>query len=141
MARGGQLTVRLTEHVLERLERRSQELGQPKSRVTERILDEGLRVEEFPGIVFRDGPTGRRAGLIDGPDIWEVIGDVKRAQQRSGDPIAVVMSGTNLSDAQVRIALAYYGSYPEEIDARIARNEELHEAAERALLSTTGTRA
>ena len=23
-------------------------------------------------ITFRDGPTGRRAGLIGGPDVWEV---------------------------------------------------------------------
>ncbi len=140
MARGGQLTVRVSEQVLRRLERRSKELGQPKSRVTERILDEGLRAEEFPGIVFRDGPAGRRAGLADGPDIWEVIGDIKRARHRNGDPIKAVMRGTNLSEAQIRAALAYYDAYPEEIDARIERNEELHDAAERAL-AAAGARA
>lgn len=25
------------------------------------LVDEGLRTDEYPGVVFRDGPTGRRA--------------------------------------------------------------------------------
>ena len=36
-------------------------------------MDEALRTEEHPGITFRAGPTGRRAGLVGGPDVWEVI--------------------------------------------------------------------
>lgn len=27
-------------------------------------------MDEHPGIVFRSGPAGRRAGLAGGPDIW-----------------------------------------------------------------------
>lgn len=34
-----------------------------------RLLEEGLRMLDHPGIVFRDGPAGRRAGLIAGPDV------------------------------------------------------------------------
>jgi hypothetical protein len=26
-----------------------------------------------PGIVCRDGPAGRRPGVVGGPDVWEVI--------------------------------------------------------------------
>ena len=33
------------------------------------LVDEGLRMAEHPGVVFRDGPTGRRAGLVTGPDV------------------------------------------------------------------------
>jgi hypothetical protein len=29
-----------------------------------------------PGIVMRPGPTGPRAALVDGPDVWEVIAAV-----------------------------------------------------------------
>jgi hypothetical protein len=36
------------------------------------VLDEGLKIGRFSGIVYRDGPTGRRAGLAAGPDVWEV---------------------------------------------------------------------
>jgi hypothetical protein len=40
--------------------------------VAERLIEEGLRTEEFPGIAFRSGPTGRRVGLVGGPDVWEI---------------------------------------------------------------------
>jgi hypothetical protein len=81
----------MQEKVLSRLERRSRELGEPKSRVAERLIDEGLRMEEFPGIVFRDGPTGRRASLLGGPDVWEVVVDLKQARRRKGvDPFKAI---------------------------------------------------
>lgn len=134
MSRSGQLNARMGETVLSRLERRSRELGEPKSRLAERLIDEGLRMEEFPGIVFRDGPSGRRAALLDGPDVWEVIGDLQRTKRRKNvDPVKAVVRGSGLSEQQVRLAAAYYGRYPDEIEARIERNEELHEAAERTL--------
>ncbi|MGH3769091.1 MAG: hypothetical protein ACRDS0_21610 [Pseudonocardiaceae bacterium] len=41
--------------------------------MTNLFEDEALRVEEHPGISLRPGPTGRRAGLVGGPDVWEVI--------------------------------------------------------------------
>src|ERR1700680_500519 len=44
------------------------------------LVDEGLRMTEHPGVVFRDGPTGRRAGLAAGPDVWEVMRAVKSAR-------------------------------------------------------------
>ena len=124
----------MSEKVLSRLERRSREVGEVKSRVAERLIDEGLRIEEFPGIVFRDGPTGRRASLLGGPDVWEVVADLKQPRRRKGvDPFEAIARGTGLAEQQLRLAAAYYGRYPEEIDARIERNEELQRAAEEAL--------
>ena len=61
VARGGQLSARMDEAVLGRLENLSKREGQPRSRVAEQLIDEGIRMREFPGIVFRPGPTGRRA--------------------------------------------------------------------------------
>jgi hypothetical protein len=124
--------------VLSRLERRSRELGEPKSRVAERLIDEGLRMEEFHGVVFRDGPAGRRASLVDGPDVWEVVADLRRAGRRRGDAVSAVVRGSGLSEQQVRLAAAYYGRYPDEIEARIEREEELEEAAEQALATLGG---
>jgi hypothetical protein len=34
------------------------------------------------GIVFRDGPAGRRAVVIGGPDVWEVIAAARSAPER-----------------------------------------------------------
>ena len=48
------------------------------------LVDEGLRMMEHPGVLFRPGPTGRRAGLAAGPDVWEVVRAVKSA--RAAEP-------------------------------------------------------
>jgi hypothetical protein len=35
--------------------------GSSLSSAANRLVDEGLRMNEHPGVVFREGPTGRRA--------------------------------------------------------------------------------
>ena len=55
------------------LERQAEKTRVPKTTFAERYVEEGLRMDAHPGIVFRDGPAGRRAGLASGPDVWEVI--------------------------------------------------------------------
>lgn len=98
------------------------------------LVEEGLRMDAHPGVVFRDGPSGRRAGLIQGPDVWEVIAavrDVRGAEPKlaAHDVVAAVSNLTGVSSVHVRIAVDYYSSYPTEIDADLDANE----AAEVAL--------
>ncbi len=47
--------------------------GMSLSSAANRLVDEALRMGEHPGIMFRPGPTGRRAGLTAGPDVWEIV--------------------------------------------------------------------
>ena len=124
MAREGQLSARMSEAVLDRLERLSKRMGQPRSRVAEQLIDEGIRLREFPGIVFRSGPAGRRAALADGPDVWEIVRGLKQARLGEGDPIELLMASTNLHEDQIRLAAEYYSAYPDEVDARIGEDEE-----------------
>jgi len=82
-------------------------------------------MEDHPGIMFRDGPAGRRAGLIGGPDVWEVV--VVLADYSAADAstaVARTARSLRLSNAQVRTAEWYYAAYPDEIDRRIIENEE-----------------
>src|SRR3990170_3573376 len=58
--------------------------GLTASSVAARLVDEGLRMDEHPGVMFREGPMGRRATLVGGPDVWEVIRAVRSA--RSAEP-------------------------------------------------------
>jgi hypothetical protein len=55
--------------------------GMSLSSAANRLVDEALRTSEHPGIMFRPGPTGRRAGLAGGPDVWEIVRAI-----RSGRP-------------------------------------------------------
>jgi len=133
MAHGTQtFSARWDANVVERLARRSQLDGTNKSRLAERYVDEGTRMDEHPGVVFRGGPTGRRAALAAGPDVWEVIATLKSGKTRGEKAIAATAELLDLSDSQVRIAVRYYSAYPEEIDGRIKRNVEEADTAEAA---------
>jgi hypothetical protein len=102
-----------------------------RSRLAERYIDEGMRMDDHPGIVFRDGPTGRRAGVAAGPDVWEIV-QVVRANDGGEAGVAAAAEWGNVSAERVRAAVRYYSEYPEEIDERIARNVEQADAAEAA---------
>jgi hypothetical protein len=122
-------SARLDSSLVARLKQLSAREGLTSSQLAERFIEEGVRSAELPGIVFRPGPTGRRAGLYGGPDVWEIVRDVHRARDaRATDPIAVVVRSTDLGEEQVRLALAYYGRYPDDVDARIEQADELERA-------------
>ena len=87
-------------------------------------------MEDHPGIVFRDGPTGRRAALSGGPDIWEVIATVRASGLDGENALAAAAEWGSLLLPQVRAAMHYYAEYPQEIDARITCNVEEADAAE-----------
>ncbi|MGN6254993.1 MAG: hypothetical protein ACTHO8_08455 [Solirubrobacterales bacterium] len=118
--------------VLNRLNRRSELAGTNKSRLAERYVDEGTRMDEHPGVVFRGGPTGRRAALAGGPDVWEVMAALKGGKARGEEAISATAELLDLTDSQVRIAARYYGAFTDEIDRRIALNTEDADEAEAA---------
>jgi len=91
------------------------------SSATSRLVDEALRAREHPLITFKDGPAGRRARLVGGPDVWEVIGAVHSVRAAgptlAGDEVlAVVAETSGVPMPFLRAALAYWGDYPEEVD-------------------------
>jgi uncharacterized protein (DUF433 family) len=130
MAPTRQFSARLNASIVDRLERCGARAGLNKSRLAERYIDEGLRMEDHPGIVFRDGPAGRRAALAGGPDVWEVIAAVRASGLDGEDALSAAAGWGSLSLAQVRAAVRYYAEYPREIDERISRNLEEADAAE-----------
>jgi predicted transcriptional regulator len=126
-------SVRLSDDVLRRLADLAGRRGASVSSTIERLLDEALRREAHPGITFRDGPSGRRAGLVAGPDVDEVIRTLRAVQEeRSDDAIAEVAETLSLTEAQVRAAVAYYADHRAETDARIAANDRATEELEAA---------
>jgi hypothetical protein len=111
--------------------------GMSMSSAANRLVDEALRTDEHPGIVFRSGPTGRRAGLVTGPDVWEVVRAVKSARASERDLpedelIALVAGNTGVPARSIRAAVRYWASYPDEVDAEIAAADAAEEAAEQA---------
>jgi hypothetical protein len=115
------VSVRLEDGLAERLRLRARAAGETMSDRLRRYAEEGTRRDEHPLITFRDGPTGRRAGLVGGPDAWEIAMWVEDLSSEA-DPIAALVEESDLARAQIEAALRYRTAYPDEIDARI----ELH---------------
>ena len=95
--------------------------GLTLSSATSRLVDEALRAREHPLITFQEGPAGRRARLVGGPDVWEVIGAIRSVREAepalAGDEVLAVVAETSGAPAPfIRAALAYWGDYPEEVD-------------------------
>jgi hypothetical protein len=110
--------------------------GLSASAATNLLVDEALRGEEHPLVVFRDGPAGRRARLVGGPDVWEVAQAVRSARAAepdlSPDSIVTLVSETSgVESPLVRAAIDYWAAFPDEIDGWVDRNEAEAAEAER----------
>ena len=130
MAHTRQFSARLDRTVVERLERRGTRGELNRSRLAERYIDEGMRMEDHPGILFRDGPAGRRAGLAGGPDVWEVIAAIRASGLEGEAAVAATAQWVGITTAQIRAAVGYYAEYREEIDERMRRHVEEADADE-----------
>ncbi len=134
------ISLRISRETKEWLERTARATGAPRSVLLTRYIDEGLRMDAHPGIVFRPGPAGRRPGLPGGADVWEVARVVRNSEARGEAAVDVAAEWLGLQPAQVRVAVGYYAEYRDEIDAwidrvdELARQEEARWAGSQALL-------
>ncbi|MDQ3942173.1 MAG: DUF433 domain-containing protein [Actinomycetota bacterium] len=113
--------LRLPEELEKGIERERKLRGTSFSETAVALLREALRMRRVPGIYFMDGPTGRRAVIAGtGLDVWEVIAQFREVGR---DYEQLKSCYEWLSEPQLRAALIYYELYPEEIDARIEREE------------------
>ncbi|MHB2001742.1 MAG: hypothetical protein ACYCSI_16410 [Solirubrobacteraceae bacterium] len=105
----------------------------------ERFVREGIAAAAHPGIVFKPGPSGRRAALAGGPDVWEVVAALVATRGSEAERVAKLARQFDIHERQVAIALDYAAEHREEVEARIADNERAlarmaHIAAERERL-------
>jgi uncharacterized protein (DUF433 family) len=123
-SRGSPISIRIEPEIREAVRTQAQESGKPISRVIRELLDMAVRMQRFPGVVFVDGPAGRRAHLAGtGLDVWEVVDLL----QEYGSVSALCKQFPRLSPMAVRIAQAYAEAYPGEIRARRASNAKTRE--------------
>lgn len=116
-----QKSLRIPEEIAKAIDESAESAGRDFSAVANELLAEAVKMRRCPGIVFADGPTGRRARIAGtGLDVWEVIATYKSLE---GDPERLRRAYHWLSEPQLRAALGYYAAYPEEIEAQIRRNE------------------
>ncbi len=127
MARGPTkqgVSFRFDPRTLERLKQRSHEVGAPQATLAERYIDEGMRVDEHPGIYFREGGSGRRPAVLGTRlDVAQIV-ETLRQNESSIDATAEYL---DLPAAQVETAVRYYAAYRDEVDEWIEQSRLLAE--------------
>lgn len=116
-----QKSLRIPYPIAQAIEELAANCGRDFSASAVELLTEAVKMRRCPGIVFADGPSGRRARLAGtGLDVWEVVATHRGVE---GSLERLRQAYPWLSEAQLRAALGYYSVFREEIDRRIARSE------------------
>jgi hypothetical protein len=126
------LSIRFDANLLARLRRRVNATGSTTSAVAQRLIDEGLRMADYPGVIFKDGPSGRRAALAYGPDIWEIIKFLREIDERGPAALKAAADYMALDIGRISTAVSYYADYASEIDAEIDDADEASKRSEEA---------
>jgi len=127
------LSIRFTPSLLTRLRQRANAMtGASAAGLAQRLIDEGLRMADHPGVIFKDGPSGRRAALAYGPDVWEIIKFLREIDERGPTAIDAAAEVFAVDTSRISTAISYYGDYASEIDAEIADADEASAHAEAA---------
>ncbi len=114
--------IRIPDELVHDIAREAEARGISWSAMTTTLLIEALKMRRVPGIVMVDGPTGQRAVVAgSGLDVWEIIATWHACGQ---DEAQLAKHYPWLTQPQLRAALAYYQLYPEEIEARLAREQQ-----------------
>jgi uncharacterized protein (DUF433 family) len=91
-----------------------------KGAVVEALAEEALKTRLFPGIAFRGVDWERRAWVIGTAlDVWEIVFAFQDFAS-----IEAMVKRTDLTERQIRLALAYYERFPDAIDDAVARDRK-----------------
>ncbi|MBO0870301.1 MAG: hypothetical protein J2P15_17240 [Micromonosporaceae bacterium] len=127
------LSIRFDTSLLARLRARAASAtGGNTSALAQRLVDEGLRMADHPGVVFKDGPSGRRAALACGPDVWEIVKFLREIDERGSAALEAATEVFAIDLNRITMAVSYYGHFRDEIDAEIATADQASIEAEEA---------
>lgn len=116
----------------DRLKEAARRAGTGVSPLAERLIEEGLRMEAHPMIVFRSGPAGRRPALVSGPEVVDVVGTIVGGDLPAAERRQRAVELLDVPVAHVDAALGYYSEFTDEIDAELAVRAAEADAAEAA---------
>jgi uncharacterized protein (DUF433 family) len=101
------------------------------SKLVNRYVREGLRMDEHPAIAFISTPQGRRAVLASRPrlQVIDVVGTWKGERQDVG----ATAEYFGIDDEDVRAIIRYYVAYRDELDEEIRRHLDAQQNYKRVL--------
>jgi hypothetical protein len=112
------------------LETSARRASTTRSALIQRFVEEGLRRDRHPRITFKDGPSGRRAAILAGPDVWELLSFIEQLEASGDDAVSAAARWFALPVADVHAGLSYAAEFCDEIRDRIEMNRQVTEEAE-----------
>lgn len=124
-----QFSLRVATAVFEDLERRAYEVAESRTALAERYIAEGMKMDEHPGVYFRQGALGRRAAIVGTRiDVWQVLQTVRE----HGNSVEEAADYLGLPVSKVRAAVSYAAAYRDEVDDIASRETVVADRAETA---------
>lgn len=118
-----QKSIRIQAKTLKEIEQIARDSGREFSTVANELLEEAVKMQRCPGIIFTEGTQGRRARIAGtGIEVWEIISTYKGVEENFD---RLCQAYHWLTEQQLRAAVGYYRVFPKEIDHLIKQNEEL----------------
>lgn len=117
------VSYRLPEQLKSRLNERARSSGTTETTLVTQLLHEGLVALEHPGLTYRDGPSGRRAALVHGPDVAEVVMALQHADGAESERLSDAADQLGLPVDDVERALDFAAAHATEVDERISTIE------------------
>lgn len=116
-------SLRIPQKTINGIRQIAKESGKEFSTVTNELLEEAVRMQRCPGIIFSEGTAGRRARIAGtGIEVWEVIATFKSVKRNFK---RLHQAYHWLSEQQLMCAVGYYKAYSEDINHLLKQNEEL----------------
>lgn len=116
-------SIRLDKKTLNQIDEMAASSKETFSSFTSELIEEAIKMRRCPGIVFADGPAGRRARIEGtGLEVWEVI---QGYQSLNNNFNALKKAFHWLTEKQLLAVIGYAKAYPDEINALIEQNRVL----------------
>ncbi len=117
------VSIRIPEQIRVEIEDTARRARRDFSSVANEMLEEAVKMRRIPGISFADEPTGRVARVAGtGIEVWEIV-QVYRDEHDNWDRLREGFHW--LTENQLRAALAYAEAYPEDVNERLRREDNL----------------
>ncbi len=117
------ITSRLDDWLDEEIRRFWADRGEGPSSGMRRVAREWWTLEHLPALEFRDGPTGRRARIRGGPDVWEVA---LLAREYGREVGALREHFDDAVEAEaLEQAFRYIDRFPDEVEERLREHDRI----------------
>lgn len=108
------MNVTIPDELVAAVEKAARLRGQDTDTLVAELVTEAMKMRDVPGIIFADGPAGRRARIEGtGLEVFEII-QAYLAGERDRDELHRAFHW--LDDRMIDAALEYYDRFPDDIE-------------------------